>query len=78
VVVGVPDEEWGQAVAAAVVVTDPATPPALADVRARLHGILPGHALPRRLLVLPAIPQRGPGKPDRAALRTLFGDPAAQ
>ncbi|GAA1253258.1 o-succinylbenzoate--CoA ligase [Oryzihumus leptocrescens] len=78
VVVGVPDEEWGQAVAAAVVVADPADPPALADVRARLHGILPGHALPRRLLVLPAIPLRGPGKPDRAALRTQFGDTPTQ
>lgn len=78
VVVGVPDEEWGQAVAAAVVVADPVTPPSLADVRARLHGILPGHALPRRLLVLPAIPVRGPGKPDRAALRALFGESAAR
>jgi o-succinylbenzoate---CoA ligase len=70
VVVGVPDPEWGQAVGAAVVLAEGATAPTVADVRARLRGILPGHALPRRVLVVPAIPLRGPGKPDRAALRT--------
>ena len=42
--------------------------PTLTDLREQLRDILPPHALPRRFLVLPAIPVRGPGKPDRAAV----------
>jgi O-succinylbenzoic acid--CoA ligase len=71
-VVGSPDPEWGQVVSAAVVVTQGSTPPTLDEVRRRLRGILPEHALPRRLATLPGLPLRGPGKPDRAAVRMLF------
>jgi o-succinylbenzoate---CoA ligase len=72
VVVGSPDPEWGQVVSAAIVVTQASSPPTLADVRGRLRGVLPDHALPRRLATLPELPLRGPGKPDRAAVRRLF------
>ncbi len=71
VVVGVPDPEWGQAVAAAVVLTDQTQPdhaPRVSEVRAALRGILPDHALPRHVVTLDTIPLRGPGKPDRAAI----------
>ena len=44
----------------------------MSELRELLRGILPSHALPRRLLVLPAIPLRGPGKPDRAAVAARF------
>ncbi|HYO18899.1 MAG TPA: AMP-dependent synthetase, partial [Dermatophilaceae bacterium] len=71
-VVGSPDAEWGQVVSAAVVVAQGGSPPTLDDVRDELRGILPDHALPRRMVALPEIPLRGPGKPDRAAVRTLF------
>ena len=30
-------------------------------------------ALPRRVVVVPALPMRGPGKPDRAAVARLVG-----
>jgi O-succinylbenzoic acid--CoA ligase len=88
VVVATPDEHWGQAVSAAVVLAltdravdaaDPAMGPAaptVDELRALLRGILPAHALPRRLLVLPALPLRGPGKPDRSAVAALFADGA--
>jgi len=69
VVLGVPDREWGEAVCVAVTLGDPATTLTARDVRERLRGILPDAALPRSVLVLPSIPQRGPGKPDRAAIR---------
>jgi o-succinylbenzoate---CoA ligase len=72
VVVGSPDPEWGQVVSAAIVVTQGSPPQALDDVRDRLRGMLPDHALPRRLATLPELPLRGPGKPDRAAIRRLF------
>jgi len=73
VVVGAPDPEWGEAVCVALTLRPDASEPTLADLRAALHGILPAHALPRRLLVLDVLPERGPGKPDRAALAAAFG-----
>jgi o-succinylbenzoate---CoA ligase len=72
IVVGSPDAEWGQVVSAAVVVAQGSSPPTLDEVRDRLRGILPDHALPRRLAILPKLPLRGPGKPDRIAVRRLF------
>ena len=66
----------GQVVSAAVVPGTGhdagAAAPTVTTVREQLRGILPAHALPRRLLVLPAIPLRGPGKPDRAAVADRF------
>lgn len=73
-VVGSHDPEWGQVVSAAIVVTPGGSPPNLDEVRNRLRGILPEHALPRRLATLPQLPLRGPGKPDLAAVRSLFDD----
>ena len=70
VVVGVPDDEWGQAVAAAVTADRAVT---LEEIREALRPTLPGYALPRRLLVLDRIPLIGTGKPDRVAIRDAFG-----
>jgi O-succinylbenzoic acid--CoA ligase len=72
VVLGVPDAAWGESVCAAVTLVDPAGRLTTHDVRERLRGILPDAALPHRVVVLPSIPLRGPGKPDRAALRALL------
>jgi O-succinylbenzoic acid--CoA ligase len=72
VVVGTPDEEWGEVVSAALVLRPGAPEPTLEQVRDALRGILPDHALPRRLVTLDALPLRGPGKPDRRAIRSLF------
>lgn len=74
VVVGVPDPEWGQAVAAAVTVVPNATRrPDVQDARSALRGILPDHALPRFLEVVDRFPELPSGKPDRWALARLFG-----
>jgi O-succinylbenzoic acid--CoA ligase len=72
VVVGIADEEWGQVVCAAVTSADGDQEPTVAQARAVLRGILPDHALPRRLLVLTTLPLRGPGKPDRQAIRAAL------
>jgi O-succinylbenzoic acid--CoA ligase len=77
-VVGVPDPEWGEVVAAALVLADGAdhahraAAPTLAAVRDALRDTLPAHALPRRVAVLDTLPLRGPGKPDRATLRAIL------
>ena len=72
IVVGSTDPEWGQVVSAAVVVAPGSAPPGLDEVRAQLRSVLPDHGLPRRLTTLTELPLRGPGKPDRAAVRRLF------
>jgi len=72
VVVGSSDPEWGQVVCAAIVVAQARAPPTLDELRDRLRAKLPEHALPRRLATVFELPLRGPGKPDRAAVRSLF------
>lgn len=76
VVVGLPDHEWGQAVAALVVLAPDALSHDLrvTDVRGALRGAVPDHALPRRVRTIREIPQRGPGKPDRHAVAALLAD----
>jgi O-succinylbenzoic acid--CoA ligase len=74
VVVGVPDAEWGHRVAAAVVVEAGAAPPTLAEARERVAADVAPHAAPRQLAVVGALPLRGPGKPDRAAVAALISE----
>ncbi|EAQ00339.1 MenE [Janibacter sp. HTCC2649] len=75
VAVGIPDPEWGEAVAVAITRDancPPGHPTTVSALREQLRGILPDHALPRAVREVPAVPVRGPGKPDRAAIRALF------
>ncbi|WP_460965703.1 o-succinylbenzoate--CoA ligase [Pedococcus soli] len=72
VVLGLEDPEWGQVVAAAVVVQPGVRHPSVVQLRDALRGGLADHALPRRLVVLEQLPVRGPGKPDRAGIAALF------
>jgi O-succinylbenzoic acid--CoA ligase len=71
VVVGVPDERWGRRVVAAVVPVPGAPPPTLEELRTRVRESLPAYAAPRQLLLLQAMPRRGPGKPDRITIADL-------
>jgi O-succinylbenzoic acid--CoA ligase len=74
-VVGVPDPEWGQVVAAAVVLDGPLDPALAQRLRAGVRTALGRAAVPRILRAVPAIPLRGIGKPDRvAAARLLTAD----
>ncbi len=66
-VVGLPDERLGERVVVAVVASGPLT---LAELQAHVNRRLDATAVPRELYVLDALPTRGPGKIDRAALRT--------
>lgn len=72
VALGMPDPEWGQAVAVAIV---PAGDEGwtVRELRDALRDTLPAYALPRRMLQIERLPLRGPGKPDRVALGALPG-----
>jgi len=76
VVVGVPDEEWGQAVAA-VVVLAAGTDLSVADARAWCADRLPAAALPRLVVTVAALPMLASGKPDREAVRRIAYTAAA-
>ncbi|MEO6083316.1 MAG: o-succinylbenzoate--CoA ligase [Umezawaea sp.] len=69
-VVGVPDPEWGQVVAAAIVATDP--PPSESTLQDAVRSVVGRAAVPKRVLFLTALPTRGPGKIDRTAVARSF------
>ena len=71
-VVGLPDPEWGAVVAAALVVEGA---PALDDLRAAVRAALGRAAVPRVMRIVDALPLRGIGKPDRAAVVHLLRAP---
>ena len=69
-VVGLPDETWGQRVAAAYVSAEPLDERALTEA---LRRVLASFKIPRRLLRLEALPTNAVGKLDRARVRALLG-----
>jgi acyl-CoA synthetase (AMP-forming)/AMP-acid ligase II len=69
-VVGISDEEWGQRVAAAVVVSEPAGNDELvAWARTRL----PGFKTPDEIVTVSALPRNDLGKLQRSQVRSMFG-----
>ncbi len=72
-VFGVADDRLGQRVAAAVVPTDAGSPPSIDALHAHVSRCLDATAAPRELHILDALPRRGIGKLDRAALARRFG-----
>lgn len=74
-VFGLPDDRLGQRVAAAVVVAAGCVPPTLERLRAHIAESLDATAAPRELHIVGALPLRGVGKVDRAALVRRFSDP---
>ena len=65
-VTGLPDNEWGQIVAAFVVSARPNL--SLDEIRAHCRAQLPGYALPKRLELVEAIPRTALGKVRRSEL----------
>ncbi|MBI9113951.1 o-succinylbenzoate--CoA ligase [Sanguibacter suaedae] len=70
-VVGLPSERWGAEVAAVATLSPGATAPLLTDLRDHVTTHLGRPAAPRELVVVPALPLRGPGKVDRRAAADL-------
>jgi malonyl-CoA/methylmalonyl-CoA synthetase len=75
-VVGVPDPEWGERVAAAVVLHDGAGLD-LSSLRAWAKESLASHKLPSRLFVLDALPRNAMGKVMKPALVAMFKNSAS-
>ncbi len=75
-VVGVPDEEWGERVGAALVLRDGSTLE-LEELRDWAKERLAAHKVPSRLLVLEALPRNAMGKVTKPAIRALFESGAA-
>jgi O-succinylbenzoic acid--CoA ligase len=71
-VFGLADERLVQRVVAAIVLRDGFGPPTLDELRAHVTHTLAGTATPRELHVVDALPRRGIGKVDRAALVRRF------
>ena len=70
-VVGVPDPEWGERVAAAVVLKD-ADALDLTSLRTWGKEVLAAYKLPSRLLVLETLPRNAMGKVKKPAVAALF------
>ncbi|ATE57540.1 o-succinylbenzoate--CoA ligase [Actinosynnema pretiosum] len=71
-VVGLPDQEWGQVVAAAVVIAPGAEPPDPNELIAAVRESAGRVSAPKRVVFLPALPLRGPGKVDRVEVAKLL------
>ena len=69
-VVGLPDEEWGERVAAAIVVEG--DPPALEALRAWARDRLAPYKVPSRLVVVSELPRNAMGKVTKSAVKSLF------
>jgi malonyl-CoA/methylmalonyl-CoA synthetase len=70
-VVGLPDEEWGERVAAAVVARG--EPPRLAALREWARDRLAPYKLPTRLVAVEDLPRNAMGKVTKPAVKALFG-----
>ena len=70
-VVGVPDPEWGERVAAALVLKD-GTAVDLPSLRDWAKEFLTAHKLPSRLLVLDVLPRNAMGKVMKPAVAAMF------
>ena len=77
-VFGLADDRLGQRVVAAIVVRDGSAAPTLDVLRAQVTRTLDATAAPRELHVVAALPRRGIGKVDRAALARRFAGTSDQ
>lgn len=72
-VVGIPDEEWGEVVAAAIVSPDPK--PDFKAISSWLKEQIPTYRLPRRWLPLDDLPKNTLGKVTKNPIKKLFPPP---
>ncbi|KAJ2782370.1 hypothetical protein H4R18_002303 [Coemansia javaensis] len=71
-VVGLPSDEWGEAVAAAVVLRPGAAPLPLADLKPWCRERMAHYKIPKALVAVDALPRNLMGKLDKKAVKCLF------
>ena len=76
-VVGLPDDTWGEAVAAVVVPRAGQQVPALPELRDWCRDRLSPYKLPRRLDIVAALPRNAMGKVTKPQVVKMLGEPAA-
>lgn len=72
IVVGLPDDVFGERVAVAVQPRRNEAPPDLDELREHCRSLIAGYKLPRELAVVDELPLTAAGKPDTRAARGLF------
>ncbi len=72
IVVGLPDERFGERVAAVVSARARTTPPSLEVLQDHCRGLIAGYKMPRQVLWVDAVPLTPTGKPDATAAKALF------
>ncbi|MCB0990904.1 MAG: AMP-binding protein, partial [Acidimicrobiales bacterium] len=77
-VVGLPDDKWGEIVAAFIRPADAATPPTVAELRDHMRASLSPQKTPSRWYSMSQFPLTGSGKIQKFALRTAWQEGAYQ
>jgi fatty-acyl-CoA synthase len=72
IVVGLPDDRFGQRVAVVVQAKESGKDIGLEDLQEHCRGHIAGYKIPRQMLVVDDIPLTAAGKPDAEAARALF------
>jgi fatty-acyl-CoA synthase len=72
IVVGVPDERFGERVAVAVRPQSAADAPTLDVLQAHCRSLIAGYKIPRQMLLVEEVPLTAAGKPDTKAAKALF------
>ena len=72
-VVGIPDEEWGELVAASLILANPSETVDIPALQTWLKEKLPSYQIPRKYLIQDDLPRNVMGKVTKKALVELFG-----
>jgi acyl-CoA synthetase (AMP-forming)/AMP-acid ligase II len=78
IVVGAPDDRFGQRVVVVAAPVDPAAPPTLAEIQEYCRPHLAGYKVPRALVVVDHVERSPAGKPDYAWATVVAGSPPAE
>jgi acyl-CoA synthetase (AMP-forming)/AMP-acid ligase II len=73
-VIGIPHPDLGEQLLALVVATDPASPPAPADLEAFCRDLISAYKIPRKYEFIPELPRNEMQKVDKKALRRPYWD----
>ena len=71
-VVGLPNEEWGETVAAAIIVREPLEP---SSINTWLRERMPAYRIPRTFLMTDSLPRNAMGKVMKPEVKKLFNQP---